>query len=148
EVIKDPIYLFADLASKEARLVTRPVVDKRARPAMVVQPFVTGSHRADDANVVSLTPEAQARENAFFARHGLTPQDPFQPVTPSWRPEIEDLITEILRNRGWGSRGAASSQTTCTYDTTSTCVVFTSPEFTYDQRIQDDCEGDGFHTDD
>ena len=45
-------------------------------------------------------------------------------------------------------RDAAAAQSTCTYDTTSSCVVFTAPGMNYDQRVQDDCQGDGYRTDD
>jgi hypothetical protein len=98
--------------------------------------------------VVSLGPEAIARENAYFGRIGMTPRLPFNPTTLPERPDLEMLINEIISRREWGGRAAAAAQTTCTYDTTSSCVVYTLPGLNWDQRVQDDCEGDGYKTDD
>jgi hypothetical protein len=148
ELLNEPVFIFVDLATKQSYLVSRPVPDQSDQPRVESSPFVMASRKNQDMNVVSLGPEAVARENAYFGRIGLSPRTPFTPNTLPQVPGLETLINEIINRRDWMPRGAAASQTTCTYDTSSTCVVFTAPGMNYDQRVQDDCEGDGFKTDD
>lgn len=148
DLLNEPVFVFVDLATKQAYLVSRPVADQPDQPRIDGSPYVMASRSNQGMNVISLGPEAIARENAFFGRLGLRPRVPFTPDTLHQPPGLESLINEIINRRDWMPRGAAASQTTCTYDTTSTCVVFTAPGMNYDQRVQDDCEGDGFKTDD
>lgn len=148
DLLKEPIYVFTDLSTRKAHIVSRPVQDQPSQPRMANTPYVMSSQPGLNTQVVSLGPEAIARENAYFGRIGLTPRLPFNPTTLPERPDLEMLINEIISRREWGGRAAAAAQSTCTYDTTSSCVTFTAPGMNYDQRVQDDCQGDGYRTDD